>query len=212
MNIQDLQIRNVLSRPLVNLKEIPDGAYKGFTKHAGFEEKDDKFNGGIRVVLNLKVEVSNNEGELVDLYTCANYSWSSKGNMIKLLEKLNCLPKPGEEISLDDLVDIPVQVIVENVEKDGERYPNIISIKRISDYKVSAKMQSAQKPSKNDKRVLKQEMEQNINELEQDMEADEDEFQFDDDDDDEDDDEDFEENDDENDDDDDSGFDLADLE
>lgn len=140
MRLEDLKIRNVLARPEANKRNVYDGSYKGITTFTELAERDSQFTeDGKRVVLNIKVEVEDDEGETVDLYIAPNYSWSKKGKMIKILEKLDALPATGESISLEDLVGIPVQVIVENVEKDGEMYSNIVSIKRDKAAKVKRK-------------------------------------------------------------------------
>ncbi|MFJ8263017.1 hypothetical protein ACIQ4I_13870 [Rummeliibacillus sp. NPDC094406] len=132
MKIEELQHTNVLARPEANKRTIPDGAYNGETTKAEFLERDSQYSeDGKRVVLNIKIEVEDDAEEVIDLYIAPNYSWSKQGNMMKILEKLDVLPAPGESIDLDELVGIPVQVIVENVEKDGETYSNIVSIKRI---------------------------------------------------------------------------------
>lgn len=132
MKLEDLQHANVLARPESNKKNVSDGAYNGFIRLAEFAERDSQYSDdGKRIVLNIKVEVTDEENETVDLYISPNYSWSTRGNMLKILEKLEALPAPGESISLEDLVDMPVQVIVENVEKDNVTYSNIMSIKRI---------------------------------------------------------------------------------
>lgn len=131
MKLADLQHANVLARPESNKKTVADGAYNGSIRSAEFAERDSQYSDdGKRIVLNIKVEVTDEDGETVDLYISPNYSWSSRGNMVKILEKLEALPAPGESIALDDLIDIPVQVIVENVEKDNVTYSNIVSIKR----------------------------------------------------------------------------------
>ncbi|MFV2046293.1 hypothetical protein ACEWK1_02850 [Metabacillus sp. YM-086] len=140
MRLEDLNQTDVLARPEGNKRNIDDGSFKGITAFAELAERDSQYSeDGKRVVLNIKVEVEDDEGELVDLYISPNYSWSKRGKMIKLLEKIDCLPAPGESIDLDDLVGIPVQVIVENVEKDGEVYSNIVSIKRDKSGKVKKK-------------------------------------------------------------------------
>ncbi|WP_312505943.1 hypothetical protein [Lysinibacillus sp.] len=131
MKIEDLQHANVLARPESNNKNVSDGAYNGFIRLAEFVERDCQYSAdGKRIVLNIKVEVIDEEGETVDLYIAPNYSWSKLGKMVKILEKLEVLPNPGESISLEELVDMPVLVIVENVEKDNVTYSNIKSIER----------------------------------------------------------------------------------
>lgn len=132
MKLADLQQANVLARPESKKKTVADGAYNGFTRSVEFAERDSQYSDdGKRIVLNIKVEVTDEGGETVDLYISPNYSWSPRGNMMKILEKLEALPAPGESIALDGLIDIPVQVIVENVEKDNVKYSNIMSIKRL---------------------------------------------------------------------------------
>ena len=132
MKLEDLQHSNVLARPASIKKNVPDGSYNGLISSVEFAERDSQYSDdGKRIVLNIKVEVTDEDGETVDLYISPNYSWSPRGNMMKILEKLEALPAPGESISLEELVDMPVQVIVENVEKDNVTYSNIMSIKRI---------------------------------------------------------------------------------
>lgn len=131
MKLADLQNDDFLQRPEGNKRTTEDGVYQGITAYAEFQEWSCNFSkDGTRVVLSLRIEVEDSEGELVDLFISPNYSWSKKGKMVKLLEDLDMLPGPGEGIKLTDLVGIPVQVTVENVEKDEEMYSNIVSIKR----------------------------------------------------------------------------------
>ena len=164
MKLEDLQHANVLARPADNKRNIPDGAYNGETTKAEFIERESKFSeDNTRVVLNLKIEVQDDEGEVVDLYISPNYSWSKRGNMMKILEKLDTLPAPGESIDIDELVGIQVQVIVENVEKDGETYSNIVSIKRVKpsnqhnarNRKPITKKSAGSKQNELEERVLK---------------------------------------------------------
>lgn len=153
MKLEDLQHANVLARPADNKRTIPDGAYNGEMTNAEFVERDSQYSeDGKRVVLNIKVEVEDDEGEVVDLYIAPNYTWSKRGSMIKILEKLGALPAPGESIDLDELVGIPVQVIVENIEKDDETYSNIVSIKRI---KTAQSQSTIQKKSITKKPITK---------------------------------------------------------
>jgi hypothetical protein len=133
MKLADLQNQDYLDRPEGNKRSIEDGVYEGETSHAEFQEWESKFSeDGTRVVLSIRVEVEDADGELVDLYISPNYSWSKRGNMVKVLENLDILPGPGERLQLEDLVGIPVQVMVENVEKDGETYSNIIRMKTLA--------------------------------------------------------------------------------
>lgn len=133
MKLADLQNQDYLDRPEGNKRSIEDGVYEGETSNAELQEWESKFSeDGTRVVLSIRVEVEDADGETVDLYIAPNFSWSKRGKMIKVLENLDMLPAPGERLDLEDLVGIPVQVMVENVEKDGETYSNIIRMKRVA--------------------------------------------------------------------------------
>lgn len=134
MRLNELKNTNMLARPEGNRRNVSDGVYSGRTTFAELVERESSFSkDGFRVVLNIKVEVEDKNGDTIDLYISPNYTWSPKGNMLKILKNLDALPKPGESMSLDDLVEIPVQVVVENVEKDGETYSNIVSIKKVKE-------------------------------------------------------------------------------
>lgn len=150
MKLADLQSQDYLDRPEGNKRSIEDGVFEGETSHVELQEWESKFSeDGTRVVLSIKVEVEDAEGELVDLYIAPNYSWSKRGNMSKVLENLNMLPEPGERLNLEDLVGIPVQVMVENVEKDGETYSNIIRLKRLAQNRsASARIPEKKVPRK----------------------------------------------------------------
>lgn len=158
MKLSDLKNIKVLARPEDYKRFIKDGTYTGETKNAELVERDCQFNEDeTRVVLNIKIGVEDNEGEVVDLYLSPNYSWSKKGNMVKILEKLDALPAPGEFIDLVELVGIPVQVVVENLEKDGETYSNIVRIKRVSRLqpkKIIKKQSLAKKPIVSKRRAM----------------------------------------------------------
>lgn len=148
MKLNELARTDLIMRPASKIRNAPDGAHNGRIASAEFIERDSKFSpDGKRVALNLKIEVEIPNGEIVDLYLSSNYSWSNKGSMVKLLEKLEVLPNPGESISLDKLVNIPVQVIVENVKKDGVTYSNIASIKRIHRQAQATPANRIRKPS-----------------------------------------------------------------
>lgn len=126
-----------LTRPVGDRRNIANGTYVGTIEKAEVKEFDCNFNDdGIRTALNIKVEVEDGNGETVVLYTSPNFTWSKKGNMVKLLDDINALPEPGEDLVLEGLVGIPVKVMVENVKKDGETYSNIIRMKRDDEAKV----------------------------------------------------------------------------
>lgn len=140
MKLSEFDRTDVLTRPVSNKKTIMEGAYNGETISAVLVEKESQFSAdGFRVVLIIKVEVQDQDDETVELYSSSNFSWSKRGRMLKVLEKLEALPDQGESINLEELEGIPVQVIVENIEKDGEIYSNIVSMKKIKQKKKKAK-------------------------------------------------------------------------
>lgn len=149
MKLSELKNLEVLSRPESNTKTIPEGSYEGAIATAEFVERESKYTpDGTRVVLNLRIEVEDTDGEIVDLYYGVNYSWSKKGKMLSLLEKLGCLPKQGGNLMLEDLVGIAVRVSVENVSKDDNTYSNITSIRRLEEHQKQSRtlVKTAQKP------------------------------------------------------------------
>ena len=149
MKLKDIQNQKKLRRPVDDRKNITDGSYIGKIVSIELIERESVYTSdNKRVVLNIKVSIEDEEGENVTLYLPVNYSWSKKGNMVKTLEMLNCLPNPGDDIELDDLIGIDVEIIIENVERDGVAYANIISIKRDEDATKS-------KPSKQKEIVKK---------------------------------------------------------
>ncbi len=134
MKITELTSTDLLERPTIDERSIDEGLYEGVTSSVGYTERQSKYSeDGSRVVLNIGVAITDKSEKKVTLYIAPNYSWSSKGNMVKLLEKLDVLPEPGQSLKLSELIGIPVQVIVNNVEKDGVRYSNVVSIERIED-------------------------------------------------------------------------------
>lgn len=130
MRLEDLNEKELLRRPEDNKHNVDDGAYSGRIVQAELVERDSQYTeDGKRVVLNFKVELDS-DGDHVTLYHPVNYTWSKRGKMIHLLDKIGCLPQPGESLDFDNITNTPVQIIVENVEKDGEVYSNIVSMKK----------------------------------------------------------------------------------
>lgn len=143
MKLTDLKNQHKLVRPNIGDNMISDGTYSGTLITAELTEKESKFSpDGVRVVLNLKVEIYDEAGNPVHLYLAPNYNWSERGNMIKILEKLDALPEPGEGLELQTLVGLPVSAIVENVEKDGRTFSNIVSLRRAKITAREAKKQA----------------------------------------------------------------------
>lgn len=129
MELNALTNLDELQRPVAEV--LAEGTYKDCkiigAKYA--EKKSNYTEDGKRVVLDYTVEVDYN-GKLVYLDYVVTYNWSMKSNMVKFLIKMGCLPEPGENLSLEKLVGIPVEVTVENVTKNGVTYSNITGIKR----------------------------------------------------------------------------------
>lgn len=131
MKLQEMVNMRKVARPTGVQNNVNDGSYPGEINLAEFVERESKFSDdGMRIMLNMRIKLYLENDESVELYHAVNYTWSQKGHMIKILEKLEMLPAPGEKLDLDQLVGLPVQVIVENVIKDGVTYSNIVSIKR----------------------------------------------------------------------------------
>lgn len=131
MKLEDLKSLDRLVRPEDKGYTVPDGAYNGVTQMAELAERDSKYSkDGKRVVLNIMIEVQDSDGQKVRLYVSPTYTWSKRGNMVKIFDRLGVEVPPGEGVSLEKLVNIPVQVVVENVVKDGVTYSNVVSIKR----------------------------------------------------------------------------------
>jgi hypothetical protein len=55
--------------------------------------------------------------------------------MVKVLQDLDCLPEAGKRLDLDGMVGMKVKVVIENVERDGIEYSNVISILRADIHK-----------------------------------------------------------------------------
>ncbi|NMM65121.1 hypothetical protein HBE96_21285 [Clostridium sp. P21] len=116
---------------------VEEGMHKGAIDSVVLKEVESKFSGtGKRIVLNIKVIVEDEDGKEVALYLSPNFTWSTKGKMIKVLQDLECLPEAGERLDIDAMVGMKVKVVVENTEKDGIEYSNIISMKRAKESKV----------------------------------------------------------------------------
>jgi len=120
------------------LHSIADGVYAGVISQAELIERESKYSSdGFRVVLRLQVEIEDEDGETVSLFSNANVSWSKKATMVKLLEDLKFLPAPGEGLQLRDLVGLGVQAMIENVERDGTTFSNIVSLKQSGSKRTS---------------------------------------------------------------------------
>lgn len=132
MKLKDLAHNDILTRPEDSKLNVADGMYVGEIIKVELVERECNYEAdGKRVVLNFILEVKDEEEETVILYFSPNLSWSKRGKLMQTLEKLDALPKPGESIQLEELVGMSIQVIVENNEKDGVTYSNVISMERV---------------------------------------------------------------------------------
>ncbi len=130
MKLSEFDDTNILTRP-TGRTTLEEGMCKGTIIAAELVERQSRYSvNGIGVFLNIKVAIKDSDEETVELYYAVSYTWSKRGKMMKLLEDLKKLPEPGESLELEELVGLRVQVIIENVEKDGNTYSNIIQIKR----------------------------------------------------------------------------------
>ena len=95
---------------------------------------------GKREALNIKVEFIKPNGELVYLYFAPTITWSPKGKLMKMLEDLDVVPAMGEELDMNALVGMNVTATIENLQRDGVVYSNIVRVQRIgTDITVQAK-------------------------------------------------------------------------
>lgn len=132
-----------LNRPKTTHQTTRDGVTSGVIVSVTTEKREDTYKGGTRDVLEVHVNVESDDGEPVTLYSFYNINWSKKSNLMKFLDKLGKIPTLGESIELADLVGLPVQVTVENVEKNGETYSNIVSIRKLEKQTPNHKSQPA---------------------------------------------------------------------
>jgi hypothetical protein len=131
------EIKRLMLRPSIR-SCVEEGMHKGTIDSVVVKEIDSKFSEtGKRIVLNIKVLVEDEESEEeVALYLAPNFTWSSKGRLIKTLQDLEALPETGGTLDIDAMVGMKVKVVVENVEKDGIEYSNIITMKKAKESKV----------------------------------------------------------------------------
>jgi hypothetical protein len=125
------QENRVLTRPESTRPYVPNGKYDGEIESTEVAERDSKYHAkGKRDVLSFRVGVFTEDGDVVPLNLEPNLSWHPKSKLVQLLQDLDALPEPREDLDLDALVGMRVTVTVENVEKNGENYSNIIEMKK----------------------------------------------------------------------------------
>ena len=129
-------MENSLVRKLDNnrKKYADDGVYKGYlTKAENLIVNSAFTDTGKKETIVFKAIIKNNDGEEVELPFFNNLTWSKYGNLHKTLVELDRLPKEGEIFDLTSVEGILVEVTVENNEKNGIVYSNIVELKKISD-------------------------------------------------------------------------------
>ncbi|ESU34155.1 hypothetical protein G3A_02485 [Bacillus sp. 17376] len=105
---------------------------------------------GKRDALNTKVEFIKPNGEFVYLYYAPTITWSEKGKLMKMLHDLDVVPAEDEELDINSLIGMKVTATIENVERDGIVYSNIVRIqKRVT-------RNPAKEPNKDDSEMMKQ--------------------------------------------------------
>lgn len=85
---------------------------------------------GKRDALNTKVEFIKPNGDFVYLYYAPTITWSEKGKFMKMLHDLDVVPAEGEELDINTLIGMRVTATIENVERDGIVYSNIVRIQK----------------------------------------------------------------------------------
>ncbi|NTU22479.1 hypothetical protein HPY28_19335 [Brevibacillus sp. HB1.2] len=121
--------KRILERPISTFPLVPDGVYNGQLESVEIKELESSFHpNGKRTAVNFKINIKLPDDEVETLYVSPTYTWSMKGKLIKQLDDLEALPEPGESLDLDRLEGMNVTVYVENTEKDGQTYSNIVKM------------------------------------------------------------------------------------
>ena len=122
--------KRFIRRPVFK-SNVPDGQYNGKITAADISEVDStKYPGEKFDVLNFKVKVKDDEGNEVTLLDRVTCTWGRNGRLMARLESLGMLPEEGEDLDLDAFIGLQVTVQVENSEKDGRTYSNIINMEK----------------------------------------------------------------------------------
>ncbi|MGE7664280.1 hypothetical protein ACQKMN_01040 [Ureibacillus composti] len=130
---------------------LGDGAQNGKLFSVEVKEFPSNYHvSGKRVALNIKVEFIKPNGEFVYLYYAPTITWSEKGKFMKMLHDLDVVPAEGEELDINALIGMRVTATIENVERDGTVYSNIVRIQK-RETSIPAK-----KPNKEDSEMMKQ--------------------------------------------------------
>lgn len=129
MKLEDVALNGMLIRPEEGKRYVNAGTYTGEIVQVELVERECNYNEDKkRVVVNFKIEI---EDEEVTLYFSPNLAWTKHGKLVRTLEKLGALPELGESLQLEKMVGISVRVTVENNEKEGTTYSNIINVESL---------------------------------------------------------------------------------
>lgn len=130
---------------------LPEGMHNGRIFLVEVKEFESIYHdSGKRNALNTKVEFIKPNGEFVYLYYAPTITWSEKGKFMKMLHDLDVVPAEGEELDINALIGMKVTATIENVERDGTVYSNIVRIQK-RETSIPAK-----KPNKEDSEMMKQ--------------------------------------------------------
>lgn len=137
--MKNLQSNLVRPSSRLNKNPLGDGAQEGRIFSTEVKEFDSFYHdSGKRVALNIKVEFTNPNGELVYLYYSPTITWSEKGNLMKMLHDLDVVPAEGEELDINALIGMKVTATIENVMRDNSTHSKIVRIQR-RDTSIQAK-------------------------------------------------------------------------
>ena len=105
---------------------------------------------GKREALVIKVEFIKPNGEIIHIDYAPTITWSEKGRLMKTLHDLDVVPAEGEELDTNMLKGMRVKATIENVERNGIVYSNIVRIQKRATH-IPAK-----EPNKDDSEMMKQ--------------------------------------------------------
>ena len=111
---------------------ITDGTHNATIKNANRELRSSKFEGkGDWESASLEIDVEAPNGSIKKYYIVP-LSWGSRSKWLQLLSNLGIEIEPGESFRLSSLVGTAVTVEIQNVERDGKNYSNIVTVKKRS--------------------------------------------------------------------------------
>lgn len=126
--MQQLTERRIIKRPVFS-NFVPDGERDGEIIAVDMCEIDSiKYPGTKLDAINFKVKVKGEHGVDMTLFHRLLFTWGRNTKFMETLENLEMVPAEGEELDIDAFVGMKVIVEVENREKDGKNYSNIINM------------------------------------------------------------------------------------